>query len=115
MNAMTTAPEIAARYAQDGFYIARGLITPPECETLKAEATRVMREHAKANKTVYVGVSVVSPIYRDFAGDRRIVDVLEQIMPGGVMFMSDKFVVKTAIQRFATPWHFDAAYWPGTR
>jgi hypothetical protein len=115
MNASPIASDIALRYGQDGFYLAPDLLTPGECDTLKAEATRIMREHPKVNRTVYVGVSVVSSLYRDFAGDPRIVAILQQIMPDGIMFMSDKFVVKTATQRFATPWHVDAAYWPGTR
>ena len=31
------------------------------------------------------------------------------------MFLSDKFVFKSGQQTFATPWHYDAAYWPDTR
>ncbi|UJR36835.1 hypothetical protein I4U23_029548 [Adineta vaga] len=36
-------------------------------------------------------------------------------MPDGVMFLSDKIVVKTADKTFATPWHMDCFYWTNTR
>ncbi len=113
--AMTNLEQLAARYYADGFYILPDVFSPAECNVLKAEAARVMKKHAKPQATVYVGVSVVSPIYEKLAEKPRLVEVLKAIMPGGIMFLSDKFVVKTATQRFATPWHIDAAYWPSTR
>jgi len=112
---MSESAHFNQRFEADGFCIAPDLFSPAECDALKVEAARVMKEHARPNATVYVGVSIVSPIYRDLAGDGRLVARLKSIMPGGVMFLSDKFVVKNAAQRFATPWHIDAAYWPNTR
>lgn len=106
---------VAEAYDRDGFWVAREMLTTRECEELKAEALRVMREHAKPGATVYVGVSAVSPMYYRLADDPRVVAVLEKIMPEGVAFMSDKFVFKSGAKQFATPWHYDAAYWPNTR
>jgi hypothetical protein len=112
---------IAAAYDRDGYWIAHGLFSAAECEELKKEALRVMKEAAekmwKANRdpSVYVGVAANSPMYYRLAGDPRIVGILKAIMPDGVAFMSDKFVFKSGTKRFATPWHYDAAYWPKTR
>jgi ectoine hydroxylase-related dioxygenase (phytanoyl-CoA dioxygenase family) len=106
---------IAAAYARDGYWIATSLFSPGDCETLKAEALRVLREHAPARASVYVGAAAVSPRYRELADDPRVVDILRVLMPDGVMFMSDKFVFKSAQHAFASPWHIDAAYWRGTR
>lgn len=109
------ASPIAAAFERDGFWIERDLLSADECDALKTEALRVLREKGKPNGTVYVGVAAASPMYYKLADDRRFVSILEQIMPDGVMFMSDKFVFKSAKQTFPTPWHIDKFYWEGTR
>jgi len=102
-------------YNRDGYHIAGKLLTAAECEALKAEALRVLKEKAKPGATVYVGLAAASPLFHSLASDKRLVAILEQIMPGGVMFMSDKLVLKSAAQRYATPWHVDSFYWQNTR
>lgn len=106
---------IAQAYARDGYFIAHKLLTPEECATLKAEAKRVVAEHGRAFSSVFVGASVVSPIFRQLADDPRFVDLLAAIMPDGIAFMSDKVVFKSIAEQAATPWHADAQYWRGTR
>ena len=105
----------AARFERDGFVIVPGLLTPAECDALKTEARRVLDEFAKPGASVHLHVAVASPRYRALAEDPRVVAVLREIMPGGVMFMSDKLVYKSADKTFATPWHIDCFYWRGTR
>lgn len=106
---------LAERYARDGFVIVPDLFTAEECDRLKAEARHVLDTKAKPGSSVYVHVSVVSPQFRALAEDPRVVDVLEQVMPQGVMFLSDKIVYKSASKAFATPWHIDFFYWRNTR
>ena len=117
MNSTTLSPsnQIIEAYQRDGFWIAHDLLSAKECQELKTEALRVLRENAKPNVTVYVGVAAASPLYYRLASDPRVVEVLAKIMPDGVMFMSDKFVFKSGSQKFATPWHIDAFYWKNTR
>jgi ectoine hydroxylase-related dioxygenase (phytanoyl-CoA dioxygenase family) len=117
MNAtrLRSTDPIAAAYECDGFWIASSLLAPAECERLKQEARRVLREHARPTATVYVGVAVVSSIFYQLADDPRIVAILRAILPTGVMFLSDKLVFKSPQATFASPWHIDAAYWPNTR
>lgn len=105
----------AKQYAQNGFCVVPGLLTAAECHRLKAEAVSVMQQHAPPHATVYVGASVVSPLFRQLADDPRIVTVLRELMPAGIAFLSDKIVFKSGHQRFASPWHIDAFYWRGTR
>ena len=107
--------DVGERYEQDGFIIIPELIPGDECDRLKREAEAVFQQKAKPDASVYVHVSVASELYRQFHKDPRIVSVLEKLMPQGVMFLSDKIVVKTADKTFATPWHIDRFYWPGTR
>ena len=111
----TLQSNIRAAYARDGFYIAEKLLSDEECDQLKIEALRVMAEHAAPGGTVCVGVAAISPAYRLLADDPRLVTILQALLPDGVMFMSDKIVFKSAAKAFASPWHIDAAYWPGTR
>jgi hypothetical protein len=102
-------------YKRDGYFVVPRLFEPAECEAWKGEALRVLRECAGPRSTVYVGAAAASPSFYALASDPRLVAVLHEVMPDGVAFLSDKIVFKSGIKKFATPWHYDAAYWPGTR
>lgn len=107
--------QIVESYRRDGYWLAPELLTPDECGRLKEEALRLLREKAAPDATVHVSVAMYSPMYYRLASDPRFVEILGAIMPEGVMFLNDKFVFKSGEQRFATPWHYDAMYWTGTR
>src|ERR1035438_5544265 len=107
--------QIAASYDRDGYHIATRLLRDEECDALKEEGLRVLREHARKGASVYVGAAVVSPAFRQLAEDPRVVAILREFMPAGVAFLSDKIVFKSGEQRFASPWHIDAFYWRNTR
>ena len=109
------ALSLAERYDRDGFVIVPDLFSVAECDRLKAEARHVLDTQAKPGASVYVHVAVVSPAFRALAEDPRVVDVLAEVMPHGVMFLSDKIVYKSASKTFATPWHIDFFYWRNTR
>ncbi len=57
----------------------------------------------------------MSERYRALSEDPRVLRWIDPLMPGGVTFMSDKFVYKNGRQRFATPWHADNLYWANRR
>ena len=106
---------ISECYERDGFVIIPDLIDGDECDKFKIEAKKILKENASPELSVYVHASVASPIYRQFHKDSRLLNILKKIMPDGIMFLSDKIVVKTANKTFATPWHIDSFYWPNTR
>ncbi|MCC6414853.1 MAG: phytanoyl-CoA dioxygenase family protein [Opitutaceae bacterium] len=106
---------LAAAYERDGFVVVPDLLGAAECEQLKAEARRVLDEHAAPGSSVHLHVAAVSAPFRALAEDRRVVDVLKQVMPHGVMFLSDKIVYKSPDKKFPTPWHIDCYYWRNTR
>ncbi len=106
--------ELAAAYADAGGLILRSLVAPARCAALKAQAAAVLARGSPGS-TVHVGLSVVSRDFRALHADARLVAALASLMPAGVAFLSDKAVFKSATQRFATPLHIDAFYWPGTR
>lgn len=103
------------QYEKDGFLVVPNLLTINECETLKSKGLKVLSEKAKPGSSVYVGAAVANNAFYHLASDERIVGILRQIMPDGIMFLSDKLVFKTGVQVNATPWHCDQAYWRGTR
>jgi hypothetical protein len=113
--AMQQNSSFAKRYEDDGFLIVPDVLTAAECSALKTEGLKVLSDHAKPGSSVYVGAAVASPLFYRLASDARIVQVLHQIMPDGIMFMSDKLVFKSGVQPKATPWHCDNAYWRNTR
>ena len=102
-------------YERDGYCVVPKLFEPAECQAWKGEALRVLRECAGPRSTVYVGAAAASPSFYALASDPRLVAVLHELMPHGVAFLSDKIVFKSGTKKFATPWHYDAAYWPDTR
>lgn len=106
---------LSAQYDRDGFVLIPDLLSAKECDSLKAEARKVLDENAKPGASVYVHVAVVSAMFRALAEDPRIVDILKPVMPHGVMFLSDKIVYKSPDKTFPTPWHIDAYYWRNTR
>ncbi|CAF0766784.1 unnamed protein product [Rotaria sordida] len=103
------------RYERDGFVIIPDLFDGKECDKLKIEAQKVLKVKSPPDASVYVHASVTSPLYQQYHRDPRLVDILKKIMPNGVMFLSDKIVVKTPEKTFATPWHIDYFYWRDTR
>lgn len=106
---------LATQYEKDGFLVVPDLLNTQECEALKAEGLKVLSEHAKPGSTVFVGAAVASTLFYRLASNPRIIRILHQIMPDGIMFMSDKLVFKSGVQPKATPWHCDCAYWRNTR
>jgi hypothetical protein len=110
-----TSDDISARYERDGFIVIPDLVDGEECDKLKIEAQKLLKEKSRPDASVYVHASIASPLYRQFHQDARLVELLKKLMPHGVMFLSDKIVVKTANKTFATPWHTDRFYWPNTR
>ncbi|CAF1057278.1 unnamed protein product [Adineta steineri] len=102
-------------YERDGFIIIPDLIDNEQCDKLKTEAKKILNEKGNSDASVYVHASVKSSLYKQFHQDPRILNILKKIMPDGIMFLSDKIVVKTADKTFATPWHIDCFYWPNTR
>lgn len=116
MNTLTedSTASLAHCYERDGYVVIEDVFTTEECRVLKDEGQRVLREKA-GKHSVFVGVAASSELFYKLASDQRIVDPLKELMPDGVMFLSDKFVFKSGEQRFGTPWHCDEAYWRGTR
>jgi len=106
---------LSTQYERDGFLVVPDLLTPEECRQLKSEGLKVLSENTKPGGTVFVGAAANSNLFYRLASNTRIVRVLNQIMPNGIMFMSDKLVFKTGVQPKATPWHCDSAYWRNTR
>ena len=101
-------------FVKHGFFIVPQLISEDECEVLKSEAVKFIgtTDHSES---VLVGAAAKSPMFYKLASHPGIVQVLKQIMPDGIMFLSDKVVYKSKAKSFPTPWHTDAQYWPGTR
>jgi phytanoyl-CoA hydroxylase len=102
------------QFKEKGYFLLEGLFSPRECEGLKQESTRILAEHSPG-RTVFVGCSTVSLVFKKLASDPRIIEPLKAIYPQGIEFLSDKFVYKSGQKRFATPWHTDEQYWRNTK
>ena len=110
-----TAKSLAADYERDGYVIVPDVLTPEDCDRLKAESRDVLQKHGKPGATVHLYVALVSPLFKALSEDPRVIELLQPIMPTGVMFLNDKIVFKAADKTFATPWHIDYFYWREAR
>jgi ectoine hydroxylase-related dioxygenase (phytanoyl-CoA dioxygenase family) len=118
MHTTLNGPELREAYERDGFCLVPHLFEQDECEEWKEEALRVLCEQQQTGKrvnTVYVGAAAASPLFYALASHPRLINLLRELMPEGIAFLSDKIVFKSRDHTFATPWHLDAAYWPNTR
>ena len=106
---------VAEQYQRDGFILKPAVLTPERCRELKETGQQVIRDHAPPGSSVFVGVAAAHFLFRELASEPVVLQILNEILPGGVDFLSDKFVFKSGAHRFATPWHCDVAYWSGTR
>ncbi len=106
---------LAEKFERDGFAVVPDLISAEECDKLKTEARRMLDSSGKPGTSVHLHMAATSPLFRSLAEDVRVVDALREVMPHGVMFLSDKIVYKSADKTFATPWHIDCFYWRNTR
>jgi ectoine hydroxylase-related dioxygenase (phytanoyl-CoA dioxygenase family) len=109
------ASDLAAKFERDGFVVIPDLISAEECDTLKAEARRILDASDQPGASVHLHMAVTSPRFRALAEDPRVVGALSEVMPHGVMFLSDKIVYKSPDKTFPTPWHIDCFYWRNTR
>lgn len=115
MTITDNKPNWKAEYERDGYIVVEGLLSREECAALKAEGLKVLKQHSGEGASVFVGVAAASDAYYDLASHPKIIEVLREIMPDGVAFLSDKFVFKSGEMRFPTPWHQDESYWRNTR
>jgi hypothetical protein len=99
-------------FDRDGFTIERGVFTEGEVAGFKREICRLLETH-EAHGGVFVGLAANSPVFRDLAGDARLLDALEPILGPNIEFLSDKVVLKSAATDYGSPWHQDWPYWKG--
>ncbi len=125
---MTAVTEtIAANFERDGYLIVPDLFTADEAARLKAEMQAVVDDVVRERRAedpdgpepvlsvgVYVGLAYRSALFRTFAGDSRILDLLEPILGPDIEFLSDKAVFKDHDTDFGSPWHQDHPYWVGS-
>ena len=116
---------LAQDFERDGFVTVPDLITRDEARALKQEIRHILDEVIReARETdgaipqsvqggVYVGLSKRSAVCRQFAGDPRLLDVIEALIGPNILFWSDKVVFKSEEAEFGTPWHQDWPYWKG--
>ena len=96
-----------AQYKADGYYVARGLLSPQEIATLQGEMPALLegdetkdrmhreREKSGAVRQVYLAHRY-SPAYKALARDPKLLDPVRQITGNGVYVWHSKVNVKDA-------------------
>jgi ectoine hydroxylase-related dioxygenase (phytanoyl-CoA dioxygenase family) len=116
------------QFDRDGYVVLDKVFSHDEVTALKADIQRILGPSAGGEKLtadgdalegfrkhgVFVGLAVNSPLFREAAGNERIVGALREIVGEHVIFLSDKLVRKDAATDFASPWHQDWPYWEGS-
>ena len=105
-------------FNQTGFAIVPNLFSRDDVQRLKSECINIMETVRKetgsvAGHGVHVGLAARSPVFQEAVADERILDILSVILAPDIEFLSDKFVFKSELMTFASPWHQDWSYWYG--
>lgn len=105
-------------FNQTGFAIVPNLFSRDDVQRLKSECINIMETVRKetgsvAGHGVHVGLAARSPVFQEAVADERLLDILSVILAPDIEFLSDKFVFKSELMTFASPWHQDWSYWYG--
>ena len=130
--------EQAQSFADQGFLVVEGFLSPAEIGELNDEVSRIVAAQAaltadlggfnleKASDDPFSGdakaagvlrkiqsLCEISDPYRQLAEGGKLVDVIEDLVGPNVYFHSNKLMFKPAHHGSAKPWHQDYAYWKG--
>lgn len=105
-------------FNQTGFAIVPNLFSRDDVQRLKAECINIMETVRKetgsvAGHGVHVGLAARSSVFQEAVADERLLDILSVVLAPDIEFLSDKFVFKSELMTFASPWHQDWSYWYG--
>lgn len=112
--------DLKRQYESNGFIVVDSIFTQEEIRSMKAEVKAVLNREGifsrenNASNGVFVGLSANSDIFKKIAADRRIINVLRDLIGKQIVFLSDKVVFKNAVTDFGSPWHQDWPYWKGS-
>lgn len=125
---MKLSPEQVASYRENGFLVAKGLVSPDEVEALRSDATRVCRgdypsenlppvpegtpeEEALSQYLCIHQPHRISPFMRQAVAHPGVAEVLGQIVAPNVKCMQSMLFIKPP--RFpGQAWHQDEVYIP---
>ena len=105
-----------AQYHQDGFVVAKGIITPAEAVRWKTALKERLAADGHLNEPSGVRVWMASDmddLTAHFVTAVPFVTALQQLIGPDVEFLSIKAVFKNAKTSFPSPWHQDWFYWEG--
>ncbi|MFD1675544.1 phytanoyl-CoA dioxygenase family protein [Alicyclobacillus fodiniaquatilis] len=112
--------DLKQQYESKGYIVASDVFTQEEIRSMKAEIKALLNKKGvfsrenDASNGVFVGLSANSDLFKKIAADRRIINVLQNVIGKQIVFLSDKVVFKNATTDFGSPWHQDWPYWKGS-
>ncbi|MCD9024923.1 phytanoyl-CoA dioxygenase family protein [Cohnella silvisoli] len=105
---------IKEKFAQEGYVVINNLFSIQEAQAYNEECKRILETKDVGKSGVLVGLSILSPLFKEAAAHPRLVASLKEIIGDHVIFLSDKVVFKNAATDFGSPWHQDYPYWKGS-
>lgn len=111
-----------ASYAERGFLVLRGLLSPAEVGVLLAEAERLARDADPARDDVIAEpdsdvvrslfrVHATSAVFARLAADPRLAGAARQILGDDVYVHQSRINLKPAFEGQSFPWHSDFETW----
>lgn len=109
-------------YQEQGFYLARGLLSAAEVASLNGEMPWLLdaertddgvhreRERTGAVRQAYLAHRHSEP-YRQLARDPRVLDPVKQVIGNDVYMWHSKINVKASFEGTVWLWHQDFGYW----
>lgn len=112
-----------AQYKEDGYYIAKGLLTPSEVENFRDHARAQLEAEAQAGGVIHKGdkagkstllkmwTTAGDDKYGLLARDQRLVLASEAVLGEEIYLYSHKMTMKQPREGGAWEWHQDFGYW----
>jgi hypothetical protein len=114
------SPDETCRFAEDGYLLARGLLTPTETDLLGriARTDKALADSAYGRQdatglpvTLALRNELSDDIYSAIARSERVVRSMEALLDGEVYHYHHKLILKEPRVGGAWEWHQDYGYW----
>ncbi len=104
-------PAQIAQYHDNGYVVPDFQVPPDALEAIKARHNALLADHPEF-RDYCPALFDYDLGFRDFAANRSIIDMVEQLIGGDIALWNMSFFAKPAGNGKRTPWHQDGEYWP---
>ena len=111
----TQPPDLTARYAEEGYVIARSVIDAGLVGELVSHVEWLQRKHPQLRPEQFSAGELQmkhDPFWVRLASDDRLLDVAQQFVGPDISLFASHYIAKPPLDGQPVLWHQDGAFWP---